>query len=76
MGCKSCIHVKVCVAYQPSETELTCGEFINKDDVAEVARGQWNKSILAQDFFRCSECGAVWNRTFPYCPNCGARMQD
>lgn len=43
-------------------------------DVQEVRHGKWEKSIFAQDFFRCSFCSAVWNRKFEYCPHCGAKM--
>ena len=43
-------------------------------DVQEVRHGRWEKSLFAQDFFRCSLCSAVWNRKFEYCPHCGARM--
>lgn len=43
-------------------------------DVQEVRHGKWGRSILADDFFRCSVCGAVWNRKFEYCPHCGAKM--
>ena len=44
------------------------------EDVREVAHGKWEKSLFAQAFSRCSECGAVWNRKFEYCPHCGAKM--
>ena len=43
-------------------------------DVQEVRHGKWEKSLFAQDFFRCSLCSAVWNRKFEYCPHCGAKM--
>lgn len=43
-------------------------------NVQEVKHGKWEKSLFAQDFFRCSECCAVWNRKFEYCPHCGAKM--
>lgn len=43
-------------------------------DVQEVRHGKWEKSLFAQDFFRCSFCSAVWNRKFEYCPHCGAKM--
>ena len=43
-------------------------------DVQDVRHGRWENSIFAHDFFRCSECCAVWNRKFKYCPNCGAKM--
>ena len=43
-------------------------------DVQEVRHEKWEKSLFAQDFSRCSECGAVWNRKFEYCPHCGAKM--
>ena len=43
-------------------------------DVEPVRHGRWERSILAYDFKRCSECSSVWSRTSNYCPNCGAKM--
>ena len=48
-------------------------------DVQEVKRGHWEISKLAlviNDYYKCSECGTVWSRTFHYCPSCGAKMED
>lgn len=45
-----------------------------KADVAEVKHGEWMRSTYANDFYRCSECDAVWNRKFIFCPSCGAKM--
>lgn len=44
-------------------------------DVQEVRHGRWEKSLFGKDFFRCSECYAVWYRKFEYCPHCGAKME-
>ena len=43
-------------------------------DAEPVRHGRWVRSILAEDFNRCSECYSVWNREFEYCPHCGAKM--
>ena len=43
-------------------------------DAVEVVHARWERSIFAEDFHRCSVCSSVWNRTFKYCPNCGAKM--
>ena len=41
-------------------------------DVAEVRHGTWTD--IGSLSCRCSECGCKNNRTTPYCPWCGARM--
>lgn len=41
-------------------------------DVSEVRHGIWTD--IGSLSCRCSECGCKNNRTTPYCPLCGARM--
>lgn len=41
-------------------------------DVSEVRHGTWTD--IGSLSCRCSECGCKNNRTTPYCPLCGARM--
>lgn len=65
-------------------------EVVYKDDIDEqptadvrpVIRGEWIEDALANNIYRCSECG-VDAPVEPtggieyksnYCPNCGARM--
>lgn len=53
---------------------LTCIYTAPAADVAPVVHGKWERSIYAEDFYRCSECSSVWPRTSKFCPNCGAKM--
>lgn len=45
-------------------------------DVAPVVHGQWIYGEF--DIPHCSECGrdVMPNRISPYCPNCGAKMDE
>ena len=45
-------------------------------DVVEVKHGRWLKEIDSWRSRECSVCRAVysWDKTPPYCPNCGAKM--
>jgi hypothetical protein len=49
-------------------------------DAVEVVHGRWimyldGDSIVPDRFYRCSECcDRGWGRKWPYCPNCGAKM--
>lgn len=51
-------------------------------DVAPVVHGRWisyldGDSIMPERRYRCSECcDRGWGRKLPYCPNCGAKMDD
>ena len=57
-------------------------EVVEVDDILEaptvdavpVVHGRWVKSIFAADYYKCSECCAVWSRRFKFCPNCGVKM--
>lgn len=51
-------------------------EILPTADVQKVRHGKWGKKSFCTGFFRCSECCAVWNRTFEYCPHCGAKMTE
>ena len=42
-------------------------------DVVEVRHGRW-KSRQKWNYYVCSECSFENKIAFPYCPNCGARM--
>ena len=49
-------------------------------DVAPVRHGRWisyfdGDSIMPERRYRCSECcDREWGRKWPYCPNCGKKM--
>lgn len=46
-------------------------------DVAEVRRGEWVEDNYG--YFHCSECGYEHDSPeyiTPYCPNCGAKMDE
>ena len=43
-------------------------------DMQEIKHAQWAVSKFADDFYRCTRCSSVWNRTFDFCPSCGAKM--
>lgn len=51
-------------------------------DIVEVPHGRWisyldGDSIMPERYYRCSECcDRGWRREWPYCPNCGAKMND
>ena len=53
-------------------------------DAVLVRRGHWinqsGKHAFARFVMKCSECGAVGamqaTRIYPYCPMCGARMEE
>lgn len=42
-------------------------------DVAPVRRG---KPILKRGLARCSECDGQTSLVWPYCPHCGAKMEN
>lgn len=49
-------------------------------NAVEVVHGRWisyldGDSIMPERRYRCSECcDRGWGRKWPYCPNCGAKM--
>lgn len=49
-------------------------------NAVEVVHGRWisyldGDSIMPDRYYRCSECcDRGWRRKWPYCPNCGAKM--
>ncbi len=66
---------------------LTCEEFEQLDDaidsippadVEPVRRGTWEiiDPFDDHEIVKCSECGYVMELETPYCPHCGAKMED
>ena len=55
---------------------------VRPDDcpIQEVKHGKWEKIHpdfdLCVEFFKCSICGGEKNYTTPYCPFCGAEMDE
>lgn len=43
-------------------------------DMQEIKHAKWVISKFADDFYCCTGCGSSWNRTFDFCPSCGAKM--
>lgn len=47
-------------------------------NVVEVVHGEWIKDttfdLCGIDYYKCSVCGKEQQIEYPYCPNCGARM--
>ena len=81
--CKDCIHYPACKSCWCSfweNQEMTeddhCKMFKNKADYAEVKHGEWIE-YQTPNIICCSECDwgtGVDEKTFKYCPNCGAKM--
>lgn len=76
--CKECLHYEACVLNEvywvKHNADQACSVFKDKSKYVEQKHGQWERSMFADDFRRCSECCAVWNKQFEYCPHCGAKM--
>lgn len=80
--CKSCIHYGVCVHRRElNDFDVNhihkCPDFINKSDITTVKRGIW----VADDYmyYHCSECRYEYDEreyTTPFCPGCGAEMDE
>ena len=47
-------------------------ESLDPDDVAPVRRARWEKKN--SDLLYCSECGLPSMHNWPYCEQCGAKM--
>lgn len=64
--------------YIEIETELAIKEFkYLPSATAPVKRGRWliNKEDGWITIAPCSVCGGTQDVDFPYCPNCGAKME-
>ena len=70
----TCIHFPVC--------EQKKYDFANIDECEyyreERPKGKW---IIHEDWhpncrYGCSICGSLTNERTPYCPNCGAEMEE
>lgn len=51
---------------------------MRKDNVEPVRRGTWEiiDPFDDHEIVKCSECGYVMELETPYCPHCGAKMED
>ncbi len=81
--CKDCVHIDVCTFRNPAEDEITCAEFKNKADYAEVKHGYWFEvdSDVGWSVDGCSVCGEQHcfyeeENKANYCPHCGAKMNS
>lgn len=45
-------------------------------DVFPVRRGRWNVYSAKDCLYTCSECHCLPRDRTPYCPNCGAKMEE
>lgn len=49
--------------------------FLPTADVAPVVHGKWKAQGLASGaFYICENCNHIAASKYPYCPNCGAKM--
>ena len=67
--------------YEANADEVLCEYFKPTADVAEVRHGKWrvHDSDLGYVQFACSLCEELVTlddeeKPYPYCPNCGAKM--
>lgn len=80
MTCKDCIHYEVCYDNDidlefGNVAEKECSAFKNKADVQEVKRGNWKQLYDKAPRYVCTACNHLFNnRSFKFCPNCGAKM--
>lgn len=52
-------------------------ESIPSADVVEVKHGAWKEVLAGMDFqYECTRCKECVEREYPYCPNCGAKMDE
>ena len=83
MQCDTCKMKYICDALErtgkvPKHEKCRCYTPLRpmiSADVAPVRHGHWESLYWAFDYYRCSECGFEQRlEKFPYCPNCGAKM--
>ena len=44
-------------------------------DVVEVRHSTWKEVLAGMDYeYECTRCKACVEQEYPYCPNCGAKM--
>ena len=46
------------------------------DDVAPVRHGEWRVYSVKNCLYTCSECHCIPRDKTPYCPICGAKMDE
>lgn len=49
--------------------------FAPTEDVEPVRHGAWKEILAGMDHeYECTRCKACVEQIYPYCPNCGAKM--
>ena len=72
-------HLDKPITFETLVSDLRC---MKAADVLPVRHGRWIEKQEKDTFagylysYECSECGRVKQRKEPYCPNCGARMDE
>lgn len=78
--CGKCIHYEICDEYVSPcetfpETENGCPCYKSKHDFVEVKHGKWKQAYNSFPKYVCTNCNHLFNnKSFKYCPNCGAKM--
>jgi len=62
------MRLAMCMALKQSRLLMEAG-------YAPKKHGHWKTSKSVYKYYKCSECGDCWDRTFYYCPSCGADMR-
>ena len=52
-------------------------ESVPSADVAPVRHSAWKEVLAGMDYeYECTRCKACVEQEYPYCPNCGAKMDE
>lgn len=66
--------------YYAEMADNRVGVWLEEVPTEEPKRGKWETEVRTMrghkiPFFACSVCGRNADGEYPYCPNCGARME-
>lgn len=84
-ACKAMMNMGVPKQYMTQKDMMQIIKRMPAADVVEVVHGRWTKNhhVSYDDMreenvhwytYTCSKCGGEAMNDYPYCPNCGARM--
>ena len=83
--CGDCFHAELCEKSEmlvgfSKDNYAYCSMFLNSADVAPVRHGRWkcNKPcpVCGEDRFKGLDADIWADWKPPYCPNCGAKMDE